>query len=509
MKTKTALFRKAALLASLAFILLGAHETTANTEIRVERWGVFEVTLLCASSGNPYLDVEFSATFTQVNQRIKVQGFWDGGETYKIRFSPPSVGQWHYETRSATPELNGKVGVFTAIAPNANNHGPVQVVDTFYFQYADGTRYHQYGTTSYQWTSMTEEIQQKTLQSLSKSSFNKMRYCIFPKWYEHNRIEPDRAAFMLDEEKNKYDFSRLNVDFWQRFEKRILDLQKMGIEADIILWHPYDKWNDTPLPVWKFNRMGREADDRYLRYCIARLSAFRNVWWSLANEWEWSAHNVEDFEHFGKILQEEDPHQRLRSIHNGSKVYDHSKPWITHVSLQKHDTANGLKYRDQWKKPVVFDEYGYEGNIPEGYGRAKGEDVIKKTYAANFSGTYTTHGECFQDPDEVIWWGKGGLLKGESWKRFKFLREMMEAAPPFDELKPGNSMLVKEGECYLVYCDSMGSKTVQLSGTKPYKVECLDAWEMTISSVGTASSGAYTFTPSKAEVVYSFTLEPK
>jgi len=32
--------------------------------------------------------------------------------------------------------------------------------------------------------------------------------------------------------------------------------------------------------------MGAEADDFYLRYAIRRLSAFRNVWWSIANEYD-------------------------------------------------------------------------------------------------------------------------------------------------------------------------------------------------------------------------------
>jgi hypothetical protein len=449
--------------------------------------------------------VQFSATFTQAEKSLKVPGFWDSGSTYKVRFSPPTAGDWEYQTTSTTAELNGKTGSFKAAEATGDNHGPVEVVDTYYFRYADGSRYHMLGTTSYQWTSMTEEIQQQTLKSLAGAAFTKYRYAIFPKWYAHNNIEPDRAAFQ--KAGDKYDFTKPDPVFWARFEQRLLDLQKMGIEADVILWHPYDKWDDKPLPIWRFNRMGAEADDRYLRYCIARLSAFRNLWWSLANEWEWSAHDVAAFERFGKILQEEDPHQRLRSIHNGSKVYDQTKPWITHVSLQKHDTGNGLGYRTQWKKPVVFDEYGYEGNIPEGYGRASGQEIMKKTYAANFSGAYPTHGECFTDPNEVIWWGKGGLLKGESWKRFKFLREMMAAAPPFNELTAGSSMLVKDGAYYLVYCPSAGSKTVQLSGTKSYKVDRLDTWEMTVTPVGTAPPGAYSFSAPKGDVVYRFAPE--
>jgi hypothetical protein len=39
----------------------------------------------------------------------------------------------------------------------------------------------------------------------------------------------------------------------------------LGIEADLILWHPYDRWG--------FAEMGAANDDRYLRYAIARLGA--------------------------------------------------------------------------------------------------------------------------------------------------------------------------------------------------------------------------------------------
>ena len=37
------------------------------------------------------------------------------------------------------------------------------------------------------------------------------------------------------------------------------------IEADLILFHPYDRWGYATMPA--------EADDRYLRYVIARLCA--------------------------------------------------------------------------------------------------------------------------------------------------------------------------------------------------------------------------------------------
>ena len=62
--------------------------------------------------------------------------------------------------------------------------------------------------------------------------------------------------------------------------------------------------------------MSDQQDDRYLRYCIARLSAFRNVWWSLANEFDFMSNldgkhpgrkTMDDWDRFFAILQQEDP----------------------------------------------------------------------------------------------------------------------------------------------------------------------------------------------------------
>lgn len=54
----------------------------------------------------------------------------------------------------------------------------------------------------------------------------------------------------------------------------------LGIQADIIVMHPYDRWG--------FSEMSAECDDLYWKYLIARVSAYRNVWWSLANEYDLS-----------------------------------------------------------------------------------------------------------------------------------------------------------------------------------------------------------------------------
>lgn len=491
----------------LTIITSKTYASTASTA--VERWGVFEITLADPASGNPYLDVFWSATFSQGEKHITVPGFWDGGNSYRLRFSPPATGEWRYQTRSAAPELNGKTGVLMVTAPARENHGPVEVFDTYYFRYADGTPYHEYGTTCYAWVHQTPELQKQTLQTLAASPFNKIRFCVFPKSYVYNKNEPVWFAFKKGAD-GKFDFNQPDPEFWRLFEQRVLDLQRLGIQADLILWHPYDRWG--------FADMSNDQDDRYLRYCIARLSAYRNVWWSLANEYDFMT-NVpqghrgnkqwEDWDRFFAILQNEDPFQRLRGIHNGAKWYDHTKDWVTHASIQTSDMNGGVRFRMQYHKPVVYDECKYEGNIPIGWGNLTAREMTQRFWLGTMSGCYVGHGETYKDPQDILWWSKGGLLHGESPKRIQWLKDFMAKAPAFHELQPlgddkGRFILAKPGEYYLLYCIGGTSRSIQLDGKTPYKVDAIDPWEMTISPVGTAQPGEFKTAALKSDVVYRF-----
>ena len=477
----------------------------------VEQWGHAEVTLRGPSGGNPYLDVQLTARFTQGDQTLEVLGFWDGEDVYKIGFSPPSAGEWRYVTASNRPELDGKTGVLTAAPAAGKNHGPVQVFNTYYFRYAAGTPYHQFGTTCYAWVHQPESMQQQTLQTLAASPFNKIRFCVFPKSYVYNQNEPERFAFQRTGD-GKFDFTRPDPLFWRHLEQRILDLMDLGIEADLILWHPYDRWG--------FAEMGATHDDRYLRYAIARLGAFRNVWWSLANEFDLMApgamanhrgdKQMADWDRFFQILQKEDGHQRLRGIHNCRGFYDHAKPWVTHSSVQHHDLRRVGEWRTQYGRPVVVDECGYEGNIPQGWGNLTPQEMTRRFWIGTVLGGYVGHGETYRHPEDLLWWSKGGVLHGESPQRIAWLRQIMAEAPPFHELEPqgesqGRFVLAKPGAYYLVYCATPGVQSLELSGPRPYKLDQVDPWAMTVLSLGTAPAGRFELSAPRSDLVFRLT----
>ena len=94
--------------------------------------------------------------------------------------------------------------------------------------------------------------------------------------------------------------------------------------------------------------------------------------------------------------------------------------------------------------------------------------------------------------------------------RIQWLKEFMARAPAFHDLQPqgddkGRFLLAKPGEYYLLYCPDRRSQTLTLAGHRPYKVDAVDPWEMTITPVGTAPSGAFAVSSPKPDLVFRFT----
>lgn len=450
----------------------------------IEQWGIFELEFTGSSDGNPFLDVTLEASFQQNERIVSVSGFYDGDGVYRVRFMPDAQGEWQYLTRSNRAELDGNEGTVMVTAPAADRHGVVRVVNGFHFAHADGTPYAPFGTTCYAWIHQPEALQKQTLETLRQARFNKIRMCIFPKWYPYNETEPPLYPFERNEA-GESDFTRFNPVFFRHLERRLAQLQAMGIEADLILWHPYDRWG--------YSRMDEDGDIRYLRYVIARLAAYSNVWWSLANEYDFllDLKPMERWDGFFDILQTEDVYQHLRSIHNGdvSRNYDHLKPGVTHVCIQNWDVKHARNWRAEYGKPIINDEFEYEGNIPFPWGNITAQEVVHRFWIMVTRGGYAGHGETYEHPDDILWWSHGGVLHGESWQRIAFLREIIEDAPAGGLTPMTDSWVwtrvsgaMNGGYRLLYFGEHQPLRWWEgLPPGNDYEVEIIDTWNMTIT----------------------------
>ncbi|MFG2941217.1 DUF5605 domain-containing protein [Streptomyces sp. NPDC048282] len=457
----------------------------------VRKWRVFELELHGPAHGNPFTDVALHAEFHCGERTLTAHGFYDGDGVHRIRLMADEEGTWSFRTTSNARSLDAITGTFHCAPADPADHGPVRVHDRFHFRHADGTRHLPLGTTAYAWTHQGEELEKQTLQSLAEGPFNKIRMCVFPKSYIHNTEEPDRYPFAGSSAAG-WDFTRFDLDFFRHLEQRVEQLGALGIEADLILFHPYDRWG--------FSDMGPDADDRYLRYVVARLGAHANVWWSLANEYDllWSK-DADNWHRFAAVVRAADPHDHLLSVHNCVELYDNGADWVTHSSIQRPPERTPA-WREEWGKPVTLDELGYEGDVEWGWGNLTSQDLVRRCWGGVVRGGYVTHGECYLAEDDVLWWSKGGLLKGESTARLEFLRTILGQtpadAPGIDPL-PSDFDFPTGGVAGRYQLTYFGAAQPRLrsfhlpAGTR-WSVEVIDTWNMTITELPGAHEGTTT-----------------
>lgn len=471
----------------------------------IEKWGLFEVSVKGPSDGNPFTEHHIEGVFTGAREQIRANGFYDGNGDYRVRFMPSYEGDYTY-TVTADFLSEPACGTFSVTAPSPQNHGPVSVAWKYHFTYADSTPYYSVGTTCYAFLHQSDERIAQTLTSLEEAGFNKIRFCIFPKHFTYNLKEPCMYPYegtpmdssVLTEENyeqyngeaegNHFDKFRFNTAFFRHVERCISELQKRGVEADIIMMHPYDRWG--------FTLMSKEEDDLYWNYCVARFSAYRNVWWSLANEFDLlTAKTLADWERYAQILLEKDPYGHLRSIHNSQYLYDHNRPWVTHCSIQL-DANLTSKFRQTYGKPIVMDEICYEGDVPQAWGSITGESMLCRCWETVMRGGYPGHGETYLGHDDALWWSHGGKLYGESHKRMRFLLDLMKETPghglKLEKDMWGFLIAAPEREYtdvksyYLCYFGERQPRQFifKADDTTPYRVQRIDTWNMTVEDLG-------------------------
>ena len=477
----------------------------------VKKWDVFEIALAGPTEGNPFLEQSLKGIFTNKNESVVVNGFYDGDGVYRIRFMPSYEGRYTFVLMGSFLEENLS-GVFYATENDPNNHGVVRVNNTYHFAYDDGSKYYAQGTTAEAWHLQNNETIEKTLKELEANHFNKLRFFVFPKHYLYSFDEPrsypyegtpvdssdinedNWIDYAEDTSENDFDYMRFNPAYFQNLENCIQSLAKRGIEADLVLFHPYDRWG--------FASLSDEETELYLNYMINRFAAYHNIWWSLASEYDVLAdRSVSDWEYYANIFVEKDPYRHLRSINNGVSYYDYSRPWITHCSIQRVDLYKGAEetgdFMKQYKKPVVYEDMGFEGDLPYGYGNLPAEELVRRFWEVAVRGGYPSHGEAYLSDDDKLWFSHGGTLKGVSQERLDFLANIMKevngsgliqdeeewdsvCGVPVEEYNSFNHSF------YLYYYSFMrpSYREFYIDEDTDYLVEVIDTWNMTRRKAG-------------------------
>ena len=331
----------------------------------VPRFGIFEQAFTqLRSYTNPYVELAASAIFVQPDGRQRaIPLFWEGGEKWKVRFSPDVPGAWSWSIHSSDPGLNGANGSFECVA--STNRGGMTAMSgyPYHFQYQDGTPYWLSGDT--QWESFADDPAQG-LDAHSVSNYFTIRAAQGYNYVHTEIIGLVRASQMdaMGHEQpafHDYRAETINPAYFTEMDARLRQANSLGITLGLILMEPYFTPAASIDPAFRYdNRCWMSFPDeaarlRYARYVVARFSAF-NVLFLLTLEWGPAAKPIPRnecitlFNRIGTELQNHDPHRRLRGIHddNGTlpnDFYGDSSPWNT---LGQYCQHSGSDYGYPW-----------------------------------------------------------------------------------------------------------------------------------------------------------------
>jgi hypothetical protein len=146
-----------------------------------------------------------------------------------------------------------------------------------------------------------------------------------------------------------------------------------------------------------------------------------------------------------------------------------------------------IEWLEKYKKPVVLDEIGYEGDVAFSWGNLTAEEMVERCWTGYARGGYPGHGECYTPPRRA-WSGDGRKWFGTSVKRLAFMKKIMDEAPAsgINPLEIGWNNWTCAGkvdEYYLYYLGRAQpcERLVRVPVRAEYRIDVIDTWNMTIT----------------------------
>ncbi|ONK09646.1 DUF5605 domain-containing protein [Streptomyces sp. MP131-18] len=303
----------------------------------------------------------------------------------------------------------GTEGTFVCTPAGPANHGPVRVRG-LRFHHADGLPFHPLGTT-------VAQVTRPTLRALAAGPFNRVR------------LRCPAGVPLI------------------RLERQVRGLLALGIEAEVPLH-------------------GRD-----IAGTVARLAAFRNVWWCAPRDPELQA-TILEFDHGRHPL----------TVH-GSPETDFGAPWITHASVRHEEPRAVAGLVADLRKPVILDDCGAEGDAQTPRLSLPAPELVSRIWEGVCQGGYATHGESYGSRP---WRTHGGTPHGEAPARIAFLREILADAPPGLRHNPAYydaSTVEVPGEYCLTYLGPHRYPARHFRmGEGTWRIEVIDVWNMTVGA---------------------------
>lgn len=377
--TGKALFTITAVLILLLSVRLPLQAMVKDSVLKTQANMLIELTFNATRTyPDPFNQVTLDAIFTDPNGReLRVPGFWDGNNLWKVRYSSAVLGTHHFRSVCSETDdkgLNGVTGKVEVQAYKGKNlllkHGALRVADDKrHFAYADGTPFFWLGDTW--WMGLTKRLawpdDVKTLAAeRSKKGFNVIQIVagLYPDMPAFDERGENEAGFPWEQ-----DYISIRPEYFDAADRRIMFLAEQGLVPCIVGTWGYH------LPL-----LGEDKMKKHWRYLIARWGALPVVWVAAGETtmpYYLSTTKDTDKERQKKewtgimrYMHETDPFNRLITTHP-SRTARASVTHPTVLDFDMHQTGHGApvpstaalalkSWRDRPIMPVISGESSYE-----------------------------------------------------------------------------------------------------------------------------------------------------
>ena len=248
-----------------------------------ELWVANERTFTAAIQyADPFNDAALDIVLTNTADGtvLTVPGFWNGGNTWRVRFALTSEGLWTWQTvcsNAADTGLNNQTGAILAVPYTGNldiyKHGFVTATaGTRYFTYQDKTPFFYLGDTH--WGMASEELDSAGAHAGNIDTTSHFKYIVGKRAEQGFTVyqsEPIGATYNLSN-----GLSEADIPGFTYLDRQFATIAEAGlVHANACFFYPYEMTGAV------------FADKTYLekitRFWVARYSAYP-VLWTLGQE---------------------------------------------------------------------------------------------------------------------------------------------------------------------------------------------------------------------------------
>lgn len=443
--------------------------------IQIGIWGRFEANFINSKQyKDPYSNVELKVNFTAPDgDVIEYWGFYDGENSWKVRFMPDMTGVWRY-TGFFTDDEEQLEGQFECIPSDIPGLIHKDENNPIWFGFKGGKHF------------MMRSFH--VGDRFFADNWEDQKRTAFLDWIqEHQYNTLSIASHYLNRDKMDRGLGWKTPRLWPldsaeyRKTEKILD----ELEQRRIVVYPFAGFfgRESYFPTSKKDQV------KYIKYVLARLGAYWNLLLNVSGPEPLMPNNPfmtkEILDNLGRVVQEHNVFGHLVTVHNAtSKEFFRNEDYIDYTTLQGPKTtdrkrllAETLEFRKE-NCPVYSQETLWPGNNlhPE----YSDEDIRKNAVvllmsaaainvgdmdgdsSSGFSGTMDIC-EAVESRHEII---------GKIWDFFESIGYYKLTPSP--NLVDHGFCLADEGSEYLVYLEDGGTVNLQLTEGE-YEMQWINA----------------------------------